>query len=105
MAEEDGRLLGFAELECDGHIDYFYCHHAHLRKGVGRRLYDALEAEASRLGISCLYAAVSVTAKPFFLRMGFQVVKEQQNIVCGTIAPNSVMKKELTANKAREATP
>jgi len=98
VAENDGKILGFAELMPDGQIDYFYCHHQHQREGVGRRLYQAIEAEARRLGLRCLRAAVSVTAKPFFVRMGFRVVKEQQNVVCGTVAPNSIMEKRLSDN-------
>ena len=97
VAEEDGRILGFAELEDDGHIDYFYCDHQHQRRGVGGRLYQAVEREARRLRIPRLHAAVSVTAKAFFLRMGFQVVKEQRNIICGAVAPNFIMEKPLTA--------
>ena len=96
VAEENGRILGFAELEGDGHIDFFYCDHNHLRKGVGREMYLAIEEEAQRLKIPRLHAAVSLTAKPFFLRMGFEVVKEQHNIVCGTAAPNFLMQKILT---------
>jgi len=96
VAEHGGQILGFAELEPDGHIDYFYCHHAHQRQGVGRMLYAAIEAEATRLQIPCLHAAVSTNAKAFFLRMGFEVVKEQRNIVCGVVAPNSIMRKLLT---------
>ncbi len=96
VAEEDGKILGFAELERDGHIDFFYCDHEHLCRGIGRRLYEAIENEARRLEISRLHAAVSVTAKMFFLRMGFEVVKEQCNVVCGTVAPNFIMEKKLT---------
>ena len=96
VAEEDGRILGFAELEQDGHIDFFYCDHNHLRIGVGSELYRAIEEEAQRLKIPRLHAAVSLTAKPFFLRMGFEVVKEQHNVVCGTAAPNFLMQKILT---------
>jgi putative acetyltransferase len=73
VAEENGRILGFGELEPDGHIDYFYCDHAHQRRGIGRLLYEAIEKEARRLKIPCLHAAVSVTARAFFLRMGFEV--------------------------------
>src|SRR6476620_8068853 len=86
VAEKDGRILGFAELESDGHIDYFYCDHEYIRKGVGRKLYEAVEKEAKRLKLPRLHAAVSVTAKPFFLRMGFEVLKEQRNVTCGTVA-------------------
>jgi putative acetyltransferase len=59
-------------------------------------LYEAVEEEARRLELSRLHAAVSITAKAFFLRMGFEVVKEQQNIVCGAMAPNFIMEKALT---------
>lgn len=58
-------------------------------------LYDSLEVEAQRLQITCLHAEVSVTAKDFFLRMGFEIVKEQHNVVCGTVAPNYLMRKQL----------
>jgi len=97
VADEDGKILGFGELEADGHVDYFYCAHDCQRQGVGTRLYEAIEAEARRMSIPRLHAAVSVTAKAFFLRMGFEVVKEQHNVVCGTIAPNFIMQKVLAA--------
>jgi len=61
-------------------------------------LYEAIEAEATRLRIPCLHAAVSTNAKAFFLRMGFAVVKEQRNIVCGVVAPNTIMRKELASD-------
>lgn len=99
VAENRGEILGFAELMPDGQIDYFYCHHRHQREGVGTMLYQAIEAEARRLGLPCLHAAVSVTAKPFFLRMGFEIVKEQRNIVCGSVAPNTIMRKQLSDKK------
>ena len=98
VAERDGEIAGFAELEPDGHIDYFYCHHQCQRMGVGRSLYGAIEAEARRLGLSCLRAEVSITAKDFFLSMGFEILKEQNNVVCGAVAKNYLMRKELTDN-------
>jgi GNAT superfamily N-acetyltransferase len=97
VAEKDGKILGFAELEHDGHIDYFYCDHNSQRKGVGRGLYEAIEKEAKRLKLPRLYAAVSLTAKPFFLHMGFEVVQEQHNVICDTVATNFIMEKVLMA--------
>ena len=60
-------------------------------------LYRAVETEARRLKITRLHAAVSVTAKGFFLRMGFKVVKEQHKVVCGADAANFLMEKVLTS--------
>ncbi len=45
-------ILGFAELDRDGHIDYFYVHHRWTRKGIGRLLYIAIEHEANDKRIS-----------------------------------------------------
>jgi GNAT superfamily N-acetyltransferase len=97
VAEEDGKILGFAELEDDGHIDYFYCDHEHQRRGIGSKLYEAIEREAGQMKIPRLHAAVSLNAKAFFLRMGFQVGKEQRNTICGAVAPNYIMEKKLMA--------
>jgi hypothetical protein len=38
---------------------------------------------------------VSVPAKGFFLKQGFEVLEEQNNIVCGAPAPNFKMQKKL----------
>lgn len=95
VAVEDGKIVGFAELESNGHIDYFYSHHEWQGKGVGRMLYSAIETEAIRQKMSRLYADVSVVAKGFFLKQGFEVLKEQNNIICGAPAPNFKMEKKL----------
>ena len=95
VAEKNRELLGYAELMPNGQIDHFYCHCQHQREGVGTKLYRMVEAEARRLGLPCLRASVSVSAKPFFAAMGFEVVKEQRNVVCGAVAPNTIMEKQL----------
>ena len=50
VAEEGGEVVGFAELEDDGHLDMLYLRKDAVRRGVGRRLYRGVEREASRLG-------------------------------------------------------
>ena len=68
---------GFAELEKDGHIDCFYTHHKFQSCGIGSKLMFALEQHAVKQQINKLYAEVSTTAKPFFEKKGFQVIKKQ----------------------------
>lgn len=94
IVEED-TIIGFAELEPDGHIDYFYVHRKCQGKGVGSMLYNAIEAEAIKQKMLHLYAEVSVPAKEFFLKQGFEVKEEKNNIICGAPAPNFIMKKML----------
>lgn len=95
---EDGVILGFGELEPNGHIDYFYVHYQWQGKGVGSALYEAIEKEAIKEKMSYLHAEVSLAAKEFFLKKGFKILEEKNNIVCGAPAPNFMMKKELGNN-------
>jgi putative acetyltransferase len=81
VAESEGLIIGFGELELNGHIDCFYCHKNYQRIGVGKKIYSAIEVKAQELDINRLCTEASITAKPFFLNMGFKVVKEQ-NVEC-----------------------
>lgn len=95
VAERDGAILGFAELENDGHISGFYCHHRWQRQGVGRALYGAIENEASRLHFRALHVESSASAAPFFLSMGFEAVDVHEFQDCGAPVKNFIMTKRL----------
>ena len=97
VAEENGRIIGFAELEYNGHIDCFYCAHNWQGKGIGRTLLAAIEAEALRQGISRLYTEASITAKGFFERMGFTVERKQLVSLRGEELTNYVMAKQISS--------
>ncbi|MGB3649724.1 MAG: GNAT family N-acetyltransferase [Rivularia sp. (in: cyanobacteria)] len=96
VADDNGTIAGFGELESDGHIDCFYCHKNYQRMGVGKKIYHAIEAKACELKIH-LYTEASITAKPFFLRMGFSIMKKQQVECRGESFINYTMEKYLTA--------
>ncbi|NJK60285.1 MAG: GNAT family N-acetyltransferase [Oscillatoriales cyanobacterium SM2_1_8] len=95
VADDEGVIAGFGELEPNGHIDCFYCHKTYQRCGVGRQIYRAIEAKAVELSVSRLFIESSITAKPFFQRMGFSVVKEQKVIRRGATFINYAMEKLL----------
>ncbi|MBW4691849.1 MAG: GNAT family N-acetyltransferase [Lyngbya sp. HA4199-MV5] len=78
VADDEGAIAGFGELEPNGHIGCFYCHKDYQGCGVGRRIYQAIEAKALALGLNHLMVEASITAKPFFQRMGFSMVQEQE---------------------------
>jgi putative acetyltransferase len=78
-----------------GYIDCFYCHHQYQRLGIGTRLYQTIEATALDLGMTHLTVAASITARPFFERMGF-VVQQSQYVNCrGEVFLNYLMAKNL----------
>ncbi|HYW19725.1 MAG TPA: GNAT family N-acetyltransferase [Nodularia sp. (in: cyanobacteria)] len=78
VAEEDGKILGFGELEANGHIDRFYCHKDFQGQGVGTKILEQIELTARDLEIKKLFLEASITAKPFFEKKKFIMVKKQE---------------------------
>jgi putative acetyltransferase len=95
VADDDGAIFGFGELEPNGHIDCFYCHKNYQRCGVGGQIYQAIEAKAVELSVNRLFTEASITAKSFFQRMGFLVVQEQSVTHRGETFINYAMEKLL----------
>jgi putative acetyltransferase len=95
VALTNGELVGMAELEPDGFIDYFYVHPRWQNRGIGKALLKIVEAEASQIGVSLLFADVSVTAKEFFLAQGFEITESKSNSILGHVALNFRMQKKL----------
>ena len=95
IAEMNGQIAGYTDLQDSGLVDHFFCQHALQGTGVGRVLKELVLKVANDKGISRLYSEVSITARPFYERMGFKVVKEQQVEMRGQVLTNFVMEKHL----------
>ena len=95
VAEEGGEVVGFAELEEDGHLDMLYVRGDSVGRGVGRRLYRAVEREARGRGLGQIFTEASVTARPFFERRGFRMVRERTIVRRGVELTNFAMEKPL----------
>lgn len=96
VAEMEGAIVGFIELEPDGHIDCFYTHRDFQRRGVGRRLYDHLLAAARARGIVRLHVEASEIARPFFEGVGFVLERPQCVERGGESLTNYIMSLSLT---------
>jgi putative acetyltransferase len=95
VAEDGGEVVGFVELEEDGHLDMLYVRKDAVGRGVGSLLYRAIEREAREQGIGLIFTEASVTARPFFERCGFRVVREQTVARRGVDLTNFAMEKPL----------
>jgi putative acetyltransferase len=95
VAEVNHEIVGFIDLTKTGYLDRLYIHKDHQRKGIASALLKIIEKQAAESNIDEITTEASITAKPFFEGMGFQVIKEQQKDVNGTIFINYVMKKKL----------
>ena len=100
VAEEAGAIIGFADMDASGYLDRLYVHRAHLRQGVATALCDALEAtvDAPRF-----VTHASLTARPFFERRGYRLIREQQVQRRGVTLTNFVMEKRRQGGKRNES--
>ena len=87
IAIEDGEIVGFGDIDRTGYLDRLYVHKDHQGQGIGTAICDQLEASVS--GEITTHA--SITARPFFERRGYRVVKEQQVERHGVLLTNYVM--------------
>jgi putative acetyltransferase len=78
IAEAEGQVAGFTDLENDGHLDMMYVHPELSGRGVARALLLAAEQYARRRSLVRMYSEVSLTARPFFQRNGFYVVEPER---------------------------
>ncbi|KEO71888.1 GNAT family N-acetyltransferase [Anditalea andensis] len=96
VAELDKELIGIASLDNRDYIDLLFVHKDYQRKGIANRLYSEIENEAIKRKITSLYADVSITAKLFFQKIGYEILKEQKNNKEGVEIINYKMKKQLS---------
>ena len=104
VADDEGIIVGFGELETTGHIDCLYCHHNYQRRGVGAAIFRQIENKARALGLRRLFVEASITARLFFETQGFTIVNQQTVVRRGVELTNFVMEKYIGTNlkKANE---
>lgn len=94
----DSELFGFASITYEGHIDFMFVHHLYQHRGFGSLLFESLENFAYYFSLNTLTVDASITAKPFFQKKGFYVLKEQQ-VDIGEILTNYRMVRQLQVNQ------
>ena len=100
VAEFDGVIAGYADLQPSGYIDHFFVSADFPRQGVGRLMMERIHEEAARLGMAELTADVSKTAQLFFARFGFEIVELRFPVRSGVTIPNALMRKTLLPQAA-----
>ncbi len=98
IAEEDDRIVGFADIDRTGYLDRLYVHREYQGQGIATLLCDLLE-ELTEGNVITVHA--SITAKPFFERRGYRTVKRQQVERRGILLTNYIMEKDKQGSKGR----
>lgn len=96
LIEIDDVIVGFADTTMEGYLDRLFVHKDYQRKRIASRLVKKLESLLFLRGVKKITTEASITAKPFFERMGYLVVKEQNKPHPGGVTlTNFLMEKRL----------
>ena len=95
VAERDGQLLGFGDMDSTGYFDRLYVHRDFQGRGVATAIAHALEGFAHGLGAQRVTVHASRTARPFFERRGYRMLYAQQVERRGVLLENFAMELAL----------
>lgn len=95
VAAVKNRIVGFSDLEPDGHIDMMFVHAEWQGRGVASALLQHILDCAKKQEVKRLYTEASITARPFFERQGFRIVTSQEVELRGQKFQNFKMEKIL----------
>ncbi|MDE5648847.1 MAG: GNAT family N-acetyltransferase [Oscillospiraceae bacterium] len=90
IAEINGTVVGFGDIDNTGYLDRLYVHADFQRQGIATAICDKLE-QASHAEKIVTHA--SITAKGFFEKRGYKVVAKQQVQRQGILLTNYVMER------------
>lgn len=98
VAEENGIIIGFGDMDDAGHFDRLYVHADFQGQGVATLIADTLEGRAAKQGIRRFTTEASITARPFFEGRGYRVLRQQKVYRQGQSLTNFRMEKKLEKN-------
>lgn len=93
VAIKNDLIVGFGDINQTGYLDHLYIHKDFQNQGIATKICNKLE---KKFPVSKITTQASITAKPFFLKRGYQVIKEQQIVKNNVILTNYIMEKNLT---------
>lgn len=90
VAVDDEIITGFGDIDKTGYLDRLYVHADYQGKGVATAICSQLEQAVP----GNIVTHASITARPFFEKRGYRVIKEQRVERHGIFLTNFMMEKE-----------
>lgn len=87
VAVEGKMIVGFGDIDRTGYLDRLYVHKDYQGKGVAAAICSELECRAHQTVVT----HASITARPFFEKRGYKVLREQKVERQGILLTNYVM--------------
>lgn len=86
----DGEIAGFGDIDKTGYLDRLYVHKNYQHQGIATAICNHLEWNCNA---EKFITQASITARPFFEKRGYTVIKEQKVERQGTLLTNYIMEK------------
>ncbi|MCI9079794.1 MAG: GNAT family N-acetyltransferase [Lachnospiraceae bacterium] len=83
-------IMGFGDIDKTGYLDHLFVHKDYQGKGIATAICNQLEQAVQ----GNIVTHASITARPFFEKRGYKVIKEQQVERQGVFLTNFIMEKE-----------
>ena len=87
VAIDDRTIVGFGDIEENGYLDRLFVRPDYQRMGIGTAICNKLEGAVQ----GNVFTHASITAKPFFEKRGYKVIKGQTVKRRGVLLTNFVM--------------
>ena len=94
IAEENHTIAGFGDISRQGYLDRLYVHKDFQRQGVATAICNTLEQKVR----GNIITHASITARPFFEKRGYRIVREQRVERQGLVLVNFVMEKSVSVS-------
>lgn len=91
VAVDNKIIIGFGDIDNTGYLDRLYVHADYQGKGVATAICNKLEQTVQ----GKIVTHASITARPFFEKRGYKIIKEQQVERKGIFLINFIMEKEV----------
>lgn len=89
---EGNLIIGFGDIDETGYLDRLFVHKDFQGKGIATAICNNLENE---IGTKTIITHASMTAKPFFEKRGYKLIKQQEVERQGILLTNYIMLKDL----------
>lgn len=93
--DKANHMVGFSSMNKDGYLHSMFVHKDWQGKGVATQLLSEVERIAKQLGVVEITSEVSLTARPFFEKKGYEIVKIQKYRANKLELTNFIMRRKL----------
>ena len=93
VAVKRGKIAGYGNIDDTGYLDHLYIHSDFQGQGIATAICQELERYAFSQHAPKITVHASITARPFFEKRGYRVLREQQVERQGVLLTNYEMEK------------